>query len=69
MTQGNTIDRERVARFLEKRAAAIEDARHLGRIQPHSGALPTEIELAEAAFAARQLRIAADEIRAGMEKS
>jgi hypothetical protein len=61
-----TVSRAAVAAELDARAATIETARAPERVQPHSRQLPSEIEQAEAKFAARQLRIAADDIRAGL---
>lgn len=55
-----------VAFALEARAAAIERMRAGDRVQPHSRALPSETEMAEARFAARELRTIADDLRAGV---
>jgi len=61
-----TVSVVAVAFALEARAEAIERMRAPDRVQPHSRALPTETELAEAAFAARELRTIADDLRAGV---
>lgn len=61
------VSRVAVAFALEARANAIEKMRDPRRVQPHSRLPPSETELAETAFAARQLRAVADEIRAGLE--
>lgn len=59
-------ERDACIAYLERRAAAIEAERAAERVQAHSRRLPTETELAEAAFAVRQLRAVADDLRAGL---
>ena len=61
------ISRVAVAFALEARAEAILRERAPDRVQPHSRKLPSETEIAQAEFAARQLRAAADDVRAGIE--
>jgi len=58
-------ERERCAVALEVRAGRILAVVCLDRVQQHSRALPTEAEIEQARYAARQLTIAADELRAG----
>ncbi|GAA3794692.1 hypothetical protein GCM10022600_15130 [Qipengyuania pelagi] len=53
------------ADYLDGKADRIEAMVAPDRVQPHSRKLPNEAELSEAKFAARQLRVAADEIRGG----
>lgn len=62
------VSRLAVAFALEARANAIERQHRPDRVQAHSRLLPTEVELAQAEFAARQFRVAADEMRAGLEE-
>ena len=61
------LNRASVVETLEARAAAVEAAVDPNKMQAHSKMLPTEAELDRARFAARQLRIAADDFRAGLE--
>lgn len=63
---GMMVSRVAVAFALEARANAIEAAVRPDRLQPHSRKLPTEAEMDAARFAARQLRVAADDVRAGV---
>ena len=51
---------------MRARAAAILRSRAADRVQPHSRKLPTNEELAEARFAARQFEAAADDLAAGL---
>lgn len=61
------ISRLAVAFALEARADAIERMRAPDRVQPHSRQLPSELELAQAEFAARELRVIAHDLRQGLE--
>lgn len=61
-------ERADVLAAIETHAAAIERSRAAGRIQPHSRQLPTEAEMAEAAFAAQQLRVVARDITQGLHE-
>ncbi len=60
------VSRVAVAFALEARANAIEMSVHPERVQPHSRALPTAGEREQAIYAARQLRVVADDLRAGL---
>lgn len=51
---------------LRARADSILAMRDPARLQLHSRALPSEAELAEARFAARQFEAAADDLAAGL---
>lgn len=67
MSMPSHVSRIAVAFALEAKAAAIERMRAPDQLQPHSRLLPTEIEQAEARYAAQQLRVVAGEIREGLE--
>lgn len=67
MTAG-MVSRVAVAFALEAQANALVHMRDPGRIQPHSRLLPSETELAEVEFAARQLRTAAGDLMAGVDR-
>lgn len=56
---------EQAAQYLEAKAAAIEALVHPERIQPHTRLLASEEQRERAQGEARQLRIAADELRNG----
>ena len=60
------MERTAAAAAMEARAAAIGRQVAPDRVQPHTRQLPSEAELDAARFAQRQLRIAADDVRAGM---
>jgi len=53
------------ARHLEAKADAIERRIAPDQLQAHSRQLPTETEVDQGGFAARQLRLAAEELRNG----
>lgn len=62
-----TVSRVAVVFALLARADGIERMHAPDRVMPHSRLLPTEAEIAQAGYAARQLRAAADDLRAGLE--
>lgn len=62
------VSRVAVVFALKARADAIERRRSPELVQAHSRRLPSETEQAEAAYAARQLRAAADDLMAGFEE-
>lgn len=61
-----SVDTERCAVAAEARAGRIEALAAPDRMQPHSRRLPSEAEIERAAFAARQFRLFAEELRAGL---
>lgn len=65
MAEVIAAEREQAAFCVEERAAGVERQIHPDRIQPHTRRLPTEPELDMARFAARQLRLGAEDIRCG----
>lgn len=62
-------EREQAAVCVEERAASVERQISPDRIQPHTKLLPTEAELDPARFAARQLRLGAEDIRCGFHEA
>ena len=56
---------QRAAEYCDTRADAILASRAADRIQPGTRKLPTEAEMAEARFAAQQVRLLGEELRNG----
>lgn len=62
------MERQAAIAAVERRAQAVSRALAPDRVQPHSRKLPSEAELDAGRFAVRQLELAADDIRADLER-